>query len=201
MNETQVRNKQLIDSHLISADSQKLIISSMALHKKHRVHLIVEAEKFLWKNLQEAFPGELKNPLRSSAVMTFMKRRKIAMADLRSPDKLLDAIAESDISEILFTGSFSAGSVFCHFYESVLGLQVTRAIQQQRGAMLDAAFFGRPIWLTVLYSASGNANVGIARSHQFQAIRHQLDDDRPVHDFRIRSYREKFELPVEEYDT
>ncbi|MBL7873396.1 MAG: hypothetical protein JNM78_17390 [Cyclobacteriaceae bacterium] len=195
MNETVVINKWVISSHLISADSQKLIVSNMVLNKKQGISLDINAEKSLWRNLQEAFPDELKNPIRPSAVMTFMKCRKIAMANLNSPDTLLDAIAESDISEILFTGSFKEGSLFYRFYASLLGQPITRTIQQQRGVLLDATFFGHPVWLTVLYSGSGNANVGIARSQKFQAIRHQLDDDRPVHDYRIRSYREKFELP------
>jgi len=179
--------------HLIPVDSKKLILINILLQKSQ---LMIEAEKLLWKNLQEAFPGELREPLKPSAIIRFMKRRKIALADLSSPGNLLEAIRESNITEILFTGSFNAGSLFCLFYESVLGQQVTRNIRQQRGTILDASFLGRPVWLTVLYSASGNANVGIARSQQFQEIRHQLDEDRPVHDFRIRSYREKFELPA-----
>ncbi len=195
MNEILIRDKQIIKNDLISADSQKLILSSMVFRTNHRVHINIEAERFLWNNLQEAFPGELQNPLSPSAALEFMKRRKIAMADLSAPDELLEAISESEITEILFTGSFSPGSVFCYFYESVLGQQLTRTIRQQRGAMLDSSIFGRSVWLTVLYSASGNANVGIARSQQFQAMRHQLDEDHPVHDFRIRTYREKFELP------
>ncbi len=194
MNETLIRNNKAIKNQLIPADCQKLILSNLLLHPRRREHLIIEEEKFLWKNLQEAFPDELKNPLSTLRVKAFMQRRKIAMMDLSSPGNLLEAIAESNITEILFTGSFSPASVFCRFYESMLGQQVTRTIRQQRGTLLDASFFGRPVWLTVLYSASGNANVGIARSQQFQAVRHELDDDRPVHDFRIRSYREKFEL-------
>lgn len=195
MNEILIGNKQVSNNYRIPTDSQKLIVSNVARHIHPRIDFILETEKLLWKNLQEAFPDELRDPLRLSAIMAFMKRRKIAMADLTAPDSLLEAIAESAITEILFTGSFSPDSVFCQFYESVLGQTLTRTIRQQRGALLDASFFGRPVWLTVLYSATGNANVGIARSQQFQAIRHQLDENRPVHDFRLRSYREKFELP------
>lgn len=194
MIEVLISGKKIKKNRLIPTDSQKLILSNSLLHEPHLQYLITEAEKFLWKNLQEAFPHELRDPLRPSDVIAFMKRRKIAMADLSDSDNLLEAIAQSEITEILFTGSFSPDSVFTQFYESLVGRTVTRTIRQQRGVLLEASFFGRPVLLSVLYSASGNANVGIARSPQFQAIRHQLDEDRPVHDFRIRCYREKFKI-------
>jgi hypothetical protein len=179
----------------ISADTQKLIISNTLLQSLPTASNILEAEKSLWKSLQQAFPRELKNPLRERAVKAFMKRRKIALADLSAPDYLVNAITQSNITEILFTSAFGSTSAFSRFYEGLLGQSITRKIRNERQVLLNASFFGRPLKISVLYSTSGNANLGIARSQQFKAMRPQLDHDRPVHDFRIRSYKKKFQLP------
>jgi hypothetical protein len=195
--EIRTSNKNNTDILHIAADSRKLILSNMLLANGNHAHNILEAEESLWKHLQEAYPAELKNPLTLSAVMNFLKRRKIAMADLSSPDSLLEAIKTFNIHEILFPGSFNENNVFYRFYIELLGQQLTRGIRQQRCVLLDPSIFGRPVWLTVLYSTTGNANVGIARSQQFQEMRHLLDPDHPVHDFRIRTYREKFALTAE----
>lgn len=209
----EVINHQFIDQYPISLDSQKLVLGS--------IHPVapVPGELFffgndnnLWKNLNEAFPDELNEPIGQEDIMRFLGKRKIAISDIivqcirvySSQDKdmvptvmntdLLARLRESEITEILFTGGFGVNSPFRIFYETLLGQKLTYSVRTNRGLTLNKSFFGREVKLSILYSASGNANVGIARSKQFQAVRDTLGNYLPVRQFRIKYYQEKFAL-------
>lgn len=209
----EVINHRFIEQYPVASDSQKLVLGS--IHPMEPVPgevFFFGNDNNLWKNLNEAFPDELNEPLGQADIIRFLERRKIAISDIivqcirdhSSQDKdlvptvlntdLIPQIRESEITEILFTGGFSTNSPFRIFYETLLGQKLTYSVRTNRGIILNKSFFGREVKLSVLYSASGNANVGIARSKQFQAVRDTLGNYLPVRQFRIKYYQEKFTL-------
>ena len=75
-----------------------------------------------------------------------------------------------------------------------LGLKITKEIKEKREVNLDKQIFGRPIKLTVLYSPSGNSNVGLSKSKlYFENKQKYKKSTRPVYDFKVDYYREKFD--------
>jgi len=210
----EVTNHRFISQYPISANSEKLVVGS--IHPNEAVPgelLFFGNDNSLWKNLNEAFPDELNEPIDQADIIQFLEKRKIAISDTvvqcvrlsaSAQDKdmvptvlnveLLPQIRNSNITEILFTGGFGINSPFRIFYETLLGQKFTYSVRTNRGITLEKSFFGREVKLSVLYSASGNANVGIARSKQFQAVRDTLGDSLPIRQFRIKYYQEKFAL-------
>lgn len=209
----EVINHQFIEQYPVSLTSQKLVLGS--IHPMAPVPgelFFFGNDNSLWRNLNEAFPDELNEPIGQEDVIRFLQKRKIAISDIivqcirdySSQDKdlvptalntdLISQIRESEITEILFTGGFSTNSPFRIFYETLLGQKLTYSVRTNRGITLNKSFFGREVKLSVLYSASGNANVGIARSKQFQAVRDTLGNYLPIRQFRIKYYQEKFAL-------
>ncbi len=162
--------------------------------------------------LNEAFPNELGNLLSLKGILRFLNKRKIAISDTilectrknataldrdLIPTKLnyelIELIKQSKIKEIYFTSGFGKNNAFKLFYVDILKQRLTTEIKANRGLILDASFFGRPIKLTVLYSPAGTANVGLSKSESYLAEKEKYrNSNRPVQDFKVAYYREKF---------
>jgi hypothetical protein len=107
--------------------------------------------------------------------------------------RLVEEIRNSDITEVLFTSGFGKNNACRLFYCDILKQKITKEIRAQRGLTLLSEHFGRPVKLTVLYSPSGSSNVGISKSKLYQAKKHNyIHLDKPVKQFRIDYYKEKF---------
>lgn len=206
---------QYLDKYPILKDSEKLIVGTIHPHDHSNflIPFFYGNVMSLWKILAEAFPKELKHPLTLEGILQFLLDRKVSVSDTivkcdRKNPTALDKdlipielnrritfdIKNSNISEILFTSGFGKNQAFKLFYEDILGFKITGRIITQREVILDKQIFGRPVKLTVLYSPSGTSNVGLSRSIQFLDTKEKYKTSkRPVYDFKVDYYRDKFE--------
>lgn len=205
---------QYLDTYPISKDSEKLIVGTIHPHD----HLSFKVQFFygnvmsIWTILSDAFPEQLHKPLTLSGILRFLDSHKIAVSDaIRSCQRLnttandsdlivtelnhqmIESIRDSKITEILFTSGFGKNSAFKLFYVDILKKKITAEIRKNKETILDGNTFGRPIKLTILYSPSGAANIGLSKSRIYldSASKYQ-ESKTPVYDFKVDYYREKF---------
>jgi hypothetical protein len=206
---------QYLDKYPISADSEKLIVGTIHPHDhdNFRIPFFYGNVTSLWTILSEAFPADLKKPLTLEGILKFLKTKKISVSDtirkcnrknLTALDKdliaidlneqIIEDIKKSKVSEILFTSGFGENNAFKLFYVDILKQKITADIKEKRGLILDKKHFGRPIKLTVLYSPAGTANVGLSKSKLYLDTKHEYATSlRPVHDFKVKYYRDNFD--------
>lgn len=206
---------QYLDKYPISVDSEKLIVGTIHPHdyKSFTIQFFYGNVTSIWTLLSEAFPDDLKQPLTLEGILKFLKDKKISVSDtIRKCDrinptsldkdlipielntKIKDDIRNSNVSEILFTSGFTKNNAFKLFYVDILGQKITPEIKRNRQVTLNKEFFGRPIKLTVLYSPSGSSNVSLSKSKIYLENKHKYTkSSRPVYDFKVDYYREKFE--------
>jgi hypothetical protein len=151
------------------------------------------------------------------SILKFLKAKKISVSDtirkcnrinLTALDKdlipielntqIIEDIKQSKIREILFTSGFGKNNAFKLFYVDILKQKITADItadiKEKRCIILDEKYFGRKIKLTVLYSPSGSSNVPLSKSKIYLENKHKyLKSSRPVYDFKVDDYREKFD--------
>lgn len=207
-------NHQYLDKYPISADSEKLIIGTIHPHDHHnfKVQFFYGNKLSIWTILNEAFDNEIGQEINLDGILKFLNRHKISVSDTvvkcdrKNPtalDKdlipltlntgLVDQIKNSNIKEILFTSGFQTNNAFKLFYVDILGLKITPEIRKERQTVLDKSIFGRPVKLIVLYSPSGSSNVPLSTSKIYLDNEHKyLKSLRPVYDFKVDYYREKF---------
>ena len=148
------------------------------------------------------------------SILDFLRRRKIAVSDvvrsckrtgnvwadsaltpLRLNVELVDQIRRSTIQEVLFLSGFGATNAFKLFFVDVLKQRITRKIRSEREFYCPNEWFGRPVKFSILYSPSGSANIAIAQSPEYLAVKERYaSSETPVYDFKIDYYREKFHL-------
>ena len=207
-------NHQYLDKYPISANSEKLIVGTIHPHDHNNftIPFFYGNVTSLWTILSEAFPNELHKPLTLKGILAFLEEKKISVSDVirkcerTNPtaldkdlvvtelnNQILDDIRNSKISEILFTSGFGKNNAFKLFYADILELKITSEIRQNRGITLGEEIFGRPVKLTILFSPSGTANVGLSTSKTYLEKKDKYEGStRPVHDFKVDYYREKF---------
>lgn len=205
---------QYLEKYPIAVDSEKLIVGTIHPHNysNFTIPFFYGSKMSIWIILSEAFPNNLKNPLTLNGILKFLNDMKISVSDTiikcerKNPTsldkdliptelnyKLKEDIKNSKIKEILFTSGFGKNNAFRLFYNDILGLKITNEIKEKREVILDKQIFGRPIKLTILYSPSGSSNVGISKSKLYLENREKYEKSRrPVYDFKINYYREKF---------
>ena len=183
---------QYLDKYPISPDSEKLIVGTIHPHpnkeKPFHVDFFYGNVNSLWKIINEAFPNEITPAaeINLNGILTFLSKHKIAMSDTICecerikpsaldkdliPKKLnfpiIEHIRNSKINEIFFTSGFGKNNAFKLFYEDILKLKLTPEIKINRSVDLDDKIFGRKIKLTLLFSPSPIALLGIANSKPF----------------------------------
>ncbi|MBL7867891.1 MAG: hypothetical protein JNM71_07700 [Flavobacterium lindanitolerans] len=206
---------QYLDKYPISRDSKKLILGTIHPHNHDSfdIPFFYGNVTSIWTLLSDAFPNDLQQPLTLEGIIKFLKKKKISVSDtIRICDRknpttldkdlipielnkqILDDIKTSKISEILFTSGFGKNNAFRIFYVNILKQRITKDIKNNKGITLDKTFFGRPIKLTVLYSPSGSSNVPLSVSKIYLDNKDKyVKSHRPVYDFKVDYYRDKFD--------
>lgn len=209
-----ITRNQYLEKYPIARDSLKLIVGTIHPHdhEKFAVPFFYGNRASLWTILNDAFSYTQQKPITLEAILDFLNKHKIAVSDtivacrrkkpsaldndlipLELNHNLIAQIRDSNITEILFTSGFQKNNAFKLFYVDLLGFKITSEIRQNREVMLDESVFGRPVKLTVLFSPSGAANVAFASSKMYRESKHKYhNSSRPVHDFKIDYYRNKF---------
>lgn len=206
---------QFIDKYPISRNSKKILVGTIHphFHEEFKIPFFYGNVLSLWNILSASFPQELESPITLDGVLSFLEKREISISDTiktcvrRNPNaldkdleptelnlKLIDDIRNSQINEILFTSGFGKNNAFKLFYVDMLKLPITHKIIINKETILDEKIFGRSVKLTILYSPSGSSNVGISKSTLYLDNKEKyIGSKRPVMDFKIDYYREKFQ--------
>jgi G:T/U-mismatch repair DNA glycosylase len=209
-----ITTHQYLDKYPILAESEKLIVGTIHPynHDNFTLPFFYGNVTSLWRILSDAFPSDLKQPLKLEGILSFLKTKKISISDTirkcdrKSPtaldkdlipielnEQILDDIKKSNISEIIFTSGFGKNNAFRLFYTEILGLKITKEIKENREVILNDKRICRPIKLTILYSPSGSSNVGISRSKLYLKNKEKYrNSNRPVYDFKVDYYRKIF---------
>jgi len=211
-----ITTNQYLDKYPISTESTKLIVGT--IHPHDHASFIIPFfygnRNSIWTLLSEAFPNDLQKPVTLKGVLEFLEKHKISVSDtirkckrnkptaldqdlvpLELNTQLIEQVRHSKIHEILFTSGFGKNNAFKLFYVNMLGMKITPQIRKDREVILDPSVFGRPVKLTILYSPSGAAMVPLSTSSIYLKNKHKyIHSSRPVYDFKIDYYREKFSL-------
>lgn len=209
-----ITTHQHLDLYPVSPESARLIVGTIHPHDHERflIPFFYGNRNSIWTILSEAFPKDLPAPVTLEKVLSFLEKHKISVSDtirvckrnkpsaldqdlvpLELNTQLIEQVKNSKIREILFTSGFGKNNAFKLFYVDMLGMKITPQIRKDREVMLDKSVFGRPVKLTILYSPSGAAMVPLSTSSIYLETKHKyIHSSRPVYDFRIDYYREKF---------
>jgi G:T/U-mismatch repair DNA glycosylase len=209
-----ITTHQYIDKYPINKKSEKLIVGTIHPHnyENFKIPFFYGNVTSLWTILSHAFPKELKEPLTLNGILSFLDYRKISVSDtirkckrvnptaldrdlvpIELNTQIIEDIRNSNIREVFFTSGFGKNNAFRLFYTYLLGNHIDEKIKLQREVILDKKVFGRPIKLIVLYSPSGTSNVGLSKSKIYLTnIEKYRYSTRPVYDFKVDYYREKF---------
>jgi G:T/U-mismatch repair DNA glycosylase len=206
---------QYLDLYPVRADSEKLIVGTIHphFHEQFELPFFYGNRLSIWRILDEAFPGEMGQPLSVEGIHAFLVKRKISVSDTileclrknrsaldkdliptRLNHELIGQIRHSNINQVFFTSGFGTNNAFRLFYEKIMGLKISPEIRKNREVWLDKSYFGRPVQLTILYSPSGAANIAMATSALYlpHKKKYEAGGPRPVHRFKVDYYREKF---------
>lgn len=202
-----------LDQYPISKDASKLIVGTIHPHNHDTFQLpfFYGNKNSIWEIFADAFPSLLSRPLTVDKILSFLKKKKIAVSDTivaceRQASTYLDndliptelntalveQIKDSNITDIYFTSGFGKNNAFKLFYVNILHRRITPEIRQNRKVVVDDVF-GRRVKLHVLYSPSGSANVAWSTSKMYRENAHLYKGStRPVYDFKVNYYRELF---------
>lgn len=163
----------------------------------------------IWNILGLAFP-QLDFNSRDSIIKN-LKESKIWISDMilsceRSNEKITEdkflknldlntvqienGIRESEIEKIFFTSGLNknnAAKLFCDAFSIRVDLDINREFD------IPENIFGKKIKGVVLFSPSGQANIGISKNKSFLEQKHKYEQfDKPVSQFKIDCYRTAF---------
>lgn len=206
---------QFISKYEIKKNSEKLILGTIHphCHSTFKIQFFYGNKLTFWTILNSSFPNQLGNPISLDGIIHFLNINKIAISDtvlecqrintsaldrdlipINLNLKLINQIRDSNITEILFTSGVQKNNAFNLFYEGILNRKITKEIKSNRGVILESSVFGRPIKLTILYSPSGSANIGISKSKEYLMKKELYQNFKnPIKYFLIQYYKEKFE--------
>lgn len=205
---------KFIDKYKIDKNSEKLILGTIHPnnYSEFKLDFFYGNKLTLWTILNSAFDNQLGNPISVESILLFLNNNKIAISDViyeckrlneTALDKdlfdinynpnLFNQIKSSNINEILFTSGFQKNNAFKLFYEGILNKKITKEIKVNRGVTLENSIFGRQIKLTVLYSPSGSANIGISKSKEYLMNKKDYQKHQnPIKHFKIQYYKKQF---------
>lgn len=211
---TKITYHKYLYDYPIDFSSEKLIVGTIHPHNTEdfKIQFFYGLRLSIWKLLQDAFPNELVD-LSKASIISFLKAKKISVSDtiiscerkhnsaldkdlipIEFNYKLIEDIKNSKIKEILFTSGFGKNNAFKIFYEKILGEKITSEIKAKREIIINNPKIGRPIKLTILYSPSGTANVGLSKSKIYLEHKSKYEGRKfnPVYQFKKDYYKEKF---------
>jgi G:T/U-mismatch repair DNA glycosylase len=209
-----ITQHQYLSKYPIDPASERLILGTIHPHD----HAAFTVQFFygnmlsIWKILNQAYDNAMGPTITLDSIKAFLAKEKIAVSDtivccrrihptaldkdlepVKLNKNLIAQIRTSKINHIFFTSGFGKNNAFKIFYEDLLERKITGQIKQLRETILSEEIFGRPVKLTVLYSPSGAANVGLVRSKLYQEQKHlYVNHPHPISAFKVDYYRQKF---------
>lgn len=205
---------QFLDAYPIKPDSKYLIIGTIHPHgtDDFKTDFFYGNKNSLWSILSEAFPNKdfsnkkkIIERLNESKTSITDMIRKCDRADATvtqdkelfnitlNTDQIRKGIAHSTISTLFLTSRFGKNNAARLFVDS-FKIRYKDSWDEERSSFkISKEVFGREITAMVLFSPSGQANIGISGSAAYQAKKHFYSNKKtPVKEFKIHFYQEKF---------
>lgn len=200
-----------IDKNQVKDSDTALILGTIHPHKTDDfiIDFFYGNKSSLWNILGQAFPALEFNSIEK--IQTTLSNSNIWISDMiRSceredekvtQDKLLknielnvdqvrSGIENSKIDTIFFTSGFGKNNAAKLFIDA-FGIKITN--KKERVFEIEENIFNRRIKGVILFSPSGQANVGIKKNKIFMENEFKYKEfSTPVNQFRIDSYREEF---------
>lgn len=200
-----------INQHPVKESDNALILGTIHPHltDNFQIDFFYGNRNSIWNILALAFPN-LDFSSKKSIISTLTKY-KIWISDLVSScerqnekvtqDKLLenielnraqiiDGIIKSKISKIYFTSGFgknNAAKLFCEMFS------IRPDYNEAREFEIPESVFGRKMIGVVLFSPSGQANIGISQNKIYIEHKNQYQGrSKPINQFKIDFYRNAF---------
>jgi hypothetical protein len=205
-----------LDEFPIKSNSQHLIIGTIHPHKvdNFEVDFFYGNKNSLWSILSDAFPHlDFTN---KENIVNRLDESKTSITDMiRSCDRvntsitqdknlynlrlnttqIRESLSNSHISKIFFTSRFGKNSAAKLFVDHFNIDYRATWDQADSSFLIPREFFGRELKAYVLFSPSGQANTGIARSAAYLRKQHlYVHQKTPIKAFRIDFYKEKFDF-------
>ncbi len=110
-----------------------------------------------------------------------------------SKELIEQSIRKSQIHTIFFTSAFSKNNA-AKLFTDLFQIDYKKSYDHNlKEFVIDKDLFGREIKGVVLFSPSGQANIGISKSKQFLSEKEKyMMESKPVEKFKIDFYRRKF---------
>jgi G:T/U-mismatch repair DNA glycosylase len=203
-------NHQYIDKNPVKATDSALILGTIHPHRTDDfiIDFFYGNKNSLWNILGLAFPNL---DLRSvEKIQATLAKSNIWVSDMIrtcerehekiTQDRLLNGIAfnkdqietgikNSKIETIFFTSGFgknNAAKLFCEAFS------INVPNKKEREFDIEEHFFGKKIKGLILFSPSGQANIGISKNKLFLQEKEKYTSSTPVNEFKIATYKESF---------
>jgi len=204
-------NHKYVNIFPVKVTDTSLILGTIHPHDRDlfKIDFFYGNQNSIWKILASAFP-QIDFGSKES-IVSVLSNSNIWVSDMISScdredikvtqDQLLEniklndnqikaGISNSKISEIFFTSGFgknNAAKLFCDKFS------IKAELNDKREFDIPESKFGRKIKGIVLFSPSGQANIGISQNKLYLELKEQYNGcARPVNQFKIDFYREAF---------
>jgi hypothetical protein len=204
-------NHNYINTFPVKDTDTSLILGTIHPHDRDafKIDFFYGNQNSIWKILASALPDI--NFDSKELIVSALSNSNIWISDMISScdredkkvtqDRLLEniklndteiknGILKSKISEIFFTSGFgknNAAKLFCDKFS------IKAELNDKREFDIPESKFGRKIKGIVLFSPSGQANIGISQNKLYLELKeHYNGCARPVNQFKIDFYREAF---------
>ena len=205
---------KFIDKFPIKPESKRLIVGTIHPHKTSDfiTDFFYGNKNSLWEILAEAFPHL--NFSNKKHIIDTLNANLIAITDIiktcdrenesittdedlyniePNTDQIREGLLNSSISTIYFTSRFgknNAAKLFVKYFK----IKYRDTWNDDTSSfIIPKEVFNREIKAIVLFSPSGQANIGISRSKAYLSKKHLYSDNNtPVKKFKIDFYKEKF---------
>lgn len=110
-------------------------------------------------------------------------------------DAIKKGLESSDIDKIFFTSAFGKNNA-AKLFTDVFNINYKTTLNPTtREFVIPKRYFGRQVTGVLLYSPSGQANIGISKSLVYlDKIDYYQQFEQPVKEFKIDFYRSKFDI-------
>ena len=204
-------NHKYIHDYPVKEEDTALILGTIHPHDRDafKIDFFYGNKNSIWKILAAAFPkldiGSKESIIKALSNSNIWISDMILSCERENPkvtqDKLLEniklndlqikeGISNSNISEIFFTSGFgknNAAKLFCDKFS------IKAELNNRREFYIAESKFGRKIKGIVLFSPSGQANIGITQNNLFIESKEQYAGyTNPVNQFKIDFYRVAF---------
>jgi G:T/U-mismatch repair DNA glycosylase len=206
-----ITTHRYVNNYLCKETDKALILGTIHPHQinNFQIDFFYGNRNSIWKILDEAFPN--KDFSSRESIIDNLQASNIWISDMISScerendsitqDKLLrrirlntkqieDGLMNSKIKEIFFTSGFgknNAAKLFCEAFE------IKPFIDENRAFIIPKSNFNREIQCKILFSPSGQANIGISKNKKYLSLKDKYQNyTNPVKQFKIDSYKSAF---------